>query len=125
MKPLRLKTQKKDEAANNSTILNKTPEADSNLSNCIIGSAHSNNSAEQRSRILDALKQHGSASTIDLRRNYDVLAFAPRIYELRHGYGYEIDTVWTYQETDCGKIHRIGMYVYRDDGNTKDLFGGV
>lgn len=124
MKSLRLKIQKKDEAATNSNILNKAPEADSNLSNCIIGSAHSNNSAEKRSRILDALNQHGRASTIDLRRNYDV-ALAPRIYELLHDYGYEIDTVWTYQETDCGNIHRIGMYVYRGDGNTKDLFGGV
>lgn len=97
---------------------------DVNPNNCI-SDDHSNNSAIQRSRILEALKQHGSLSTIDLRRNYDILAPAPRIYELRHDYGQEIDTVWAYQETDCGKIHRIGMYVYRGDGNIKDLFGGV
>ena len=122
MKHLKLKTQKKDEAATNSSIFNKTPKADSNVSNCIIGNAYRNNSAVQRSRILEVLKQHGSVSTIDLRRNYDV---APRIYQLRHEYGYEIDTVWTYQETDCGKLHRIGMYVYIGDGTSKCLFGGA
>lgn len=72
---------------------------------------HSGNSAEaQRARLLDHLKTCRTITTIEARRDLDILAPAPRIFELRKA-GHEIDTVWISATTDAGVIHRVGMYI--------------
>lgn len=82
-----------------------------------IAKSNKGNAAEnQRMRILAALRKHGSITTIEARRFLDVLAPAPRIWELRHRFGESIDTLMVYQETEQGKPHRIGKYILK----TKD-----
>ena len=63
----------------------------------------------QRSRVLDALRT-GPKSTIQLRRDWDVLAPAARVLELRR-LGYEILTHWIDEPTECGLLHRVALYV--------------
>ena len=65
--------------------------------------------AAQRRRTLEALES-GPKSTIELRRRWDILSPAPRILELR-ARGYMILTNWVQQATDCGKLHRVALYV--------------
>lgn len=72
----------------------------------------SNSLEAQRTRLLEHLKAFGSATTIELRRDLDVLQVAARIFELRK-FGHVIHTVWTYQQTDCGNLHRIARYVLK------------
>lgn len=87
----------KNKAAPRTGTASKTPQSNSN-------SAH-----DQRKRLLDYLLTHGSIDTITARRELDILGVAQRIIELRKKY--RIDTVWTEQQTDCGKLHRVGLYV--------------
>lgn len=69
------------------------------------------NSAEvQRRRLLAALRIQ-MVSTIVARRELDIMMPAARIHELRHRFGYQIDKVWVKQPTDCGKLHRVALYV--------------
>lgn len=69
------------------------------------------NSAEaQRLRILNRL-EISPASTIELRRDLDVMMPAARVHELRHNFGKKIVTIWTHQPTECGKVHRVAKYV--------------
>lgn len=63
----------------------------------------------QRGRLLDALRC-GPITTIEARRNLDILMPAARVFELKHNYGYPIDKVMVRQETDNGKLHRIAKY---------------
>lgn len=70
---------------------------------------HSNTAAAQRQRILRALRA-GPVSTIYARRNLDILHPAGRVRELRL-IGHRIKTAWTHETTDCGKVHRVGLYV--------------
>ena len=63
----------------------------------------------QRGRLLDALRV-APITTIEARRNLDILHPAMRVLELR-GQGYGINTVWTHQKTDAGIRHRIARYV--------------
>lgn len=68
------------------------------------------NSAKlQRQRALVRLR-HGPATTLQLRREEDILMPATRIFELR-AMGYMIDKVWIDQPTECGRIHRVAQYV--------------
>lgn len=70
-----------------------------------------NNSAEaQRQRILNRL-EISPASTIELRRDLDVMMPATRVHELRHKLGKKITTIWTHQQTECGKLHRVAKYI--------------
>lgn len=75
-------------------------------------SLHPNSGAAQRQRLLKRLQQ-GPATTIELRRELDILAPAPRVHELRHRFGYDIVLHWVDQATDCGKVHRVGLYELR------------
>ena len=68
-----------------------------------------NAAADQRQRLLQRLAD-GSVSTIETRRDLDILAPAARVFELRHHYGYDIQTVWVRQATDCGRVHRVALY---------------
>ncbi|MEP7247633.1 MAG: helix-turn-helix domain-containing protein [Gammaproteobacteria bacterium] len=73
----------------------------------------SNSAAAQRARTLEALGS-GPKSTIELRRNWDILSPAPRIKELRER-GYPILTNWVQHATDCGKLHRVAHYVLHSE----------
>lgn len=68
-----------------------------------------NNAAAQRARVLEAMRS-GPKSTIQLRRDWDVLAPAARVLELKR-HGFETLTQWVHEATDCGKLHRVALYV--------------
>jgi len=72
-------------------------------------STKSTSTADQRQRILDRLRL-APATTIELREELDVLAPAPRIFELRHNYGYEIHSVRVMDETKPGHLHSVSRY---------------
>jgi len=70
----------------------------------------------QRKRLIDAL-HCGPISTIEARRNLDILMPAARVHELRHDHGYDIQTVRTHQPTDSGTLHSVAMYVLMAGGS--------
>ena len=65
--------------------------------------------AAQRARVLDAVRS-GPKSTLQLRRDCDVLSPAARVLELKRR-GFDIFTNWTREPTDCGTLHRVAQYV--------------
>jgi len=65
----------------------------------------------QRARLLDALKI-APVTTLEARRNLEVLMPAARIFELR-AEGYIIDTLRVMQETEAGILHNVAKYVLR------------
>lgn len=70
----------------------------------------SNDTAAQRARLLDALRK-GPISTIEARRDLDILMPAARIFELRHEEGHDIGTFWVFRHTEAGQLHRIAQYI--------------
>jgi len=84
-------------------------QASSNESSGSVDSKTGNDAAAQRLRALDMLRT-GPKSTLQLRREGDILAPAARILELKRR-GYEILTQWVQQATDNGKLHRVALYV--------------
>jgi len=82
------------------------------------GDANNNNNVAQRQRLLAAL-QVAPISTIEARRDLDIMMPAARVHELRHKLGFDIDLVWTVQPTDSGKLHRIGKYVLHPEGGVR------
>lgn len=70
---------------------------------------HSNSTAAQRQRLLKALRRY-PVSTITARSELDILCPAARVLELRRA-GYRIRTVRVWQRTDCGKSHKVALYV--------------
>ncbi|NTV69877.1 MAG: hypothetical protein HGA71_07000 [Azonexaceae bacterium] len=64
----------------------------------------------QRKRLIDALRC-GPITTIEARRNLDILMPAARVHELKHRHGFDIQTIRVRQETDCGKLHSVAKYV--------------
>lgn len=72
-----------------------------------------NNSATQRARLLAAIHELGSITTFEATRYLDVYDPRPRIYELRHHYGYRIVTIMRAEQTESGVLHRVGVYVLR------------
>ena len=77
----------------------KTPRDDSN-------SAHA-----QRQRLLESLKI-SPIDTVTARHELDILCPAARVLELRRR-GHNIETVWIDRPTDCGKVHRVALYVLK------------
>lgn len=73
------------------------------------GNSHSNSTAAQTMRVLLALRV-SPKSTIELRRDSDVLMPAARIHQLRV-MGHQIVTQWTQEASECGRLHRIAKYV--------------
>ncbi len=72
---------------------------------------NSTNSLEhQRAAIRDYLREHGTMSTLEARRELDVLHPAARVMELRRS-GLEIDLIWVDDFSENGKIHRVGRYI--------------
>lgn len=72
--------------------------------------SYSSSLTAQRSRLLKRLEV-APVTTIQARHELDILAPAPRIYELRHNYGHNIQTHWQVEETPEGKPHRVALYV--------------
>lgn len=74
---------------------------------------HSNgNSAEaQRQRLLAYVQEHGSVDTLTARRELDILMPAARVFELR-AIGYPLPLIWVRRQTDAGKVHRVGKYLW-------------
>jgi hypothetical protein len=64
--------------------------------------------AAQRSRLLDGLRLR-PLTTLQARRELDVLHPAARVMELRRD-GYPIDTTWAYDVTSEGYRHRVARY---------------
>lgn len=76
-----------------------------------IAAIHQGNSAQnQRERLVVALDEFGALTTIEARKHLDILSPAPRVMELRRN-GKRIKTHWVKQATDCGRLHRVGLYV--------------
>ena len=71
---------------------------------------HRNSTAAQRQRLETELRKH-PVSTIYARDELDILAPAPRVFELRYDYGLNIKTHWKTEQTSCGKNHRVAEYV--------------
>ena len=72
---------------------------------------HKDNSAHsQRMRLLEAVRLRSSIPTLEARRDLDILMPAPRVFELR-ARGYDIETIWTHDLTECGRKHRVARYV--------------
>ncbi|MEE2731090.1 MAG: helix-turn-helix domain-containing protein [Pseudomonadota bacterium] len=76
-------------------------------------SRNNTNLEAQRQRLLTALRKAGAAgiNTIQARRDLNILAPAPRVHELRHLYGYNIQTIWTTETTPEGYPHRVARYI--------------
>lgn len=72
---------------------------------------NSNSTYAQRQRLLDRLRIT-PADTITLRSELDILMPAARVHELKRR-GYLIDKVWINRPTDCGKLHRVALYVLK------------
>jgi hypothetical protein len=69
----------------------------------------------QRERLRAALQQWRRLSTIEIRRDLDILHPAGRARDLRLQ-GVNIQTVWTTEETQSGKPHRVGVYLLMAEG---------
>ena len=67
----------------------------------------------QRMRLLQALRAAGNygITTIQARHELNILAPAPRIFELRHHDKYNIHTIWTIEFTPEGYKHRVARYI--------------
>jgi len=68
-----------------------------------------NSTSAQRQRLLAALRIR-PMNTLEIRAELDILGVAPRVFELRKR-GHKILTHWRYVPTDCGKMHRVALYV--------------
>jgi hypothetical protein len=75
----------------------------------------SNSLPAQRQRLLNYLRNHGSITTIEARRELDVIHPAGRVLDLRKA-GEPIDTVWVEDITEQGKPHRVAKYVLSVSG---------
>lgn len=75
--------------------------------------AFSTDTNAQRRRLLKALKEAGpkGITTIQAREDLDIMAPAPRIFELRHYFGHNIQTVDVYDENAQGNSHKCSRYV--------------
>lgn len=80
---------------------------------------HPNSAHEQRARILDRLRK-GSVSTLEARRDLDILHPAARVMELRNA-GYQIDRVTVAEQSDCGQTHKVARYVLVPTGDGVSL----
>ncbi len=73
-------------------------------------SNHSGNSAKaQRERLLKALHER-PMTTIEIRRDLDILMPATRVFELKR-LGERISTFRKRESTESGKAHLVALYV--------------
>jgi hypothetical protein len=64
----------------------------------------------QRARLRDRLII-GPITTLEARHELDILGVAPRIYELRHIFGYNIKTHWIRGHNPGGGKHTVARYI--------------
>ena len=78
-----------------------------------VKSLHNNSTEAQRQRLLRALTSVGGEglTTIQLREQYDIMAPAPRIFELRWNLGHNIQTIRDKDSNAQGNIHSTARYV--------------
>lgn len=65
---------------------------------------------KQRVELHNYLKTHSSATTTDIRHKLDILAPAPRIFELRHKQNLNIVTTWDVAYNPGGTHHKVARY---------------
>ncbi len=70
----------------------------------------------QRALMRAALEALPTVSTVEARRDLDILHPAGRIMELRRA-GLEILTTWIEEMTSAGVRHRIGLYSLKRGGS--------
>lgn len=90
------------------------------LMRTLLQSAKGSAACTQRQRILSVLQAGYSLTTIEARRDLDVLAPAVRVLELRR-LGHPIATTWGRERTDAGIWHRIARYSLVPGGTTCSL----
>ncbi|SAL80153.1 helix-turn-helix domain-containing protein [Caballeronia telluris] len=79
------------------------------------------NSADaQRARLLAALET-GPLTTLEARRDLDIMMPAARVHELRHRFGKTIVTERVSRQTEAGNDHVMALYVLLP-GAQIDLF---
>ncbi len=65
----------------------------------------------QRARLLERLRQ-GPVSTLEARHKLAILGVGPRIFELRHELGFNIQTQFSIRENPgSATLHRVAEYV--------------
>jgi hypothetical protein len=69
----------------------------------------SNNAKAQCQKLLQALRQK-PLSTLEARRELDILHPAARVQELKAA-GHNIKTHWSEEPSECGELHRVARYV--------------
>ena len=69
-----------------------------------------NSLEHQRMAIHAYLREHGTITTLEARRELDVLHPAARVMELRRA-GLEIDLVWCDDLSENGRPHKVGRYI--------------
>lgn len=74
-----------------------------------------NSATAQRNRLLDALRV-SPITTIEARRNLDILMPVARVWELRQD-GMQIETIFVWQDTDAGQSHQVAKYVLMPGGS--------
>jgi len=78
------------------------------------GSGSNSNSAKaQRQRLFIYLQEVGALgiTTIYAREHLDIIAPAPRVFELRFRDGRNIQTIWDRDTNAQGNQHRVARYV--------------
>ena len=71
------------------------------------------NAMAQRQRLLAAFREAGSCgiTTIQARHELNIMAPAPRVFELCHDFGLNIQMIWSTETTPEGYPHRVARYV--------------
>lgn len=66
--------------------------------------------------VAEYILKHYQATTIDLQVNCNALHPPRRVFELRHDFGWKIETQWLRAEDSQGRPHRVGSYVLMKAG---------
>lgn len=66
--------------------------------------------ASQRVRLLEWLRKK-PITTLQARHQLDILGVAPRVYELRHMFGHNIQKHWIEDHNPGGSKHTVAQYV--------------
>jgi hypothetical protein len=74
----------------------------------------SNNAKAQCQKLFQALRQK-PLSTLEARRELDILHPAARVQELKAA-GHNIVTHWSSERSECGELHRVARYVLLSTG---------
>lgn len=82
-----------------------------------------NDTSTQTKRLLEAIETLGGVSTIEANRYLDILHPPARKLDLIEA-GHSVDLLWVYEPSGCGKIHRVGKYVFAGR-RTYPLFDGL